>query len=1117
MSKVSKYANTHTAITTGYTNPSNAYATGDSAYATAMPGSKNSEVAAYWGFPAFTTSDIPDGSTINSVTVKHVFKVSTNASVAEEYIQLYLGTTSQGTEQVNVKEPLTDTELSNAVTSVITLSNLRTADFVRARTRSRRGNSNTSVTFSIDYVLIEVDFTEPGSNFQKNVDDSVTCGDVTTLFQEHVRSLADSVNASDSKSDLFSFKRTIEDTVIPSDNESNVSSFQRLLSDSVILSDTHNESFLIQLNLFDSVNPADSLINKVGKLFTDSVSVSDLISTQNNFVREISDSVTSSETIEKHFALFRSLFDSVTSSDIKTESKMIMRSFSDSVETSDTTVVMSSNSMAGRIALVVQRIATEIKSVWYALTGKADANHNHDAAYLGKTAKAADSDKLDGIDSTGFSLSNHNHSGDYEPIITTKSAGFLKWTGSEWSFDPATYLTAITKAMVEAVLTGTITSHNHSGVYEPVFAKSTGYLRWTGSTWEFKNETYLTGITKAMVEAVLTGTITSHNHSGTYEPALTANQRSAITGANNPSASNVFATMADVAAAGGDDKTVKASSSDVSPGFLDAKVDNVTIEISGNKLQVKANVFASYTHNHNGVYETLITKSTGYLRWNGTAWEFKNETYALSSHNHDSVYEPLITKSTGYLKWTGSVWTFLNETYLTGITKAMVEGVLTGAITSHTHAYIPTSHTVNNITNGTGFLKNNGSGSWSWDNSTYLTAITKALVEAVLTGTITSHNHSGTYEPALTANQRSAITGANNPSASNVFATMADVAAAGGDDKTVKASSSDVSPGFLDAKVDNVTIEISGNKLQVKANVFASYTHNHNGVYETLITKSTGYLRWNGTAWEFKNETYALSSHNHDSVYEPLITKSTGYLKWTGSVWTFLNETYLTGITKAMVEGVLTGAITSHTHAYIPTSHTVNNITNGTGFLKNNGSGSWSWDNSTYLTAITKALVEAVLTGTITSHNHSGTYEPAFSKNTAFNKNFGTGSGTVCEGNDSRLSNSRTPSDASVSYAKIAADLTRKQAVSASDIDWNSGGIFTKAMSANTTFTFSNLKLNKTITIVLSGNYVVTLPTYCKRISGTYDGATTNYIQLHCTDAGSGTEEVWFTISKQAT
>jgi len=34
--------------------------------------------------------------------------------------------------------------------------------------------------------------------------------------------------------------------------------------------------------------------------------------------------------------------------------------------------------------------------------------------------------------------------------------------------------------------------------------------------------------------------------------------------------------------------------------------------------------------------------------------------------------------------------------------------------------------------------------------------------------------------------------------------------------------------------------------------------------------------------------------------------------------------------------------------------------------------------------------------------------EPTISKNTAFNKNFGTTSGTVCQGNDSRLSDSRT-------------------------------------------------------------------------------------------------------------
>ena len=44
-------------------------------------------------------------------------------------------------------------------------------------------------------------------------------------------------------------------------------------------------------------------------------------------------------------------------------------------------------------------------------------------------------------------------------------------------------------------------------------------------------------------------------------------------------------------------------------------------------------------------------------------------------------------------------------------------------------------------------------------------------------------------------------------------------------------------------------------------------------------------------------------------------------------------------------------------------------------------------------------------------HNHTeaeisdfGNYEPAFTKNGAFNKNFGTAAGTVCEGNDARLS-----------------------------------------------------------------------------------------------------------------
>lgn len=43
------------------------------------------------------------------------------------------------------------------------------------------------------------------------------------------------------------------------------------------------------------------------------------------------------------------------------------------------------------------------------------------------------------------------------------------------------------------------------------------------------------------------------------------------------------------------------------------------------------------------------------------------------------------------------------------------------------------------------------------------------------------------------------------------------------------------------------------------------------------------------------------------------------------------------------------------------------------------------------------------------NHNHAGVYEPVFTKNSAFNKNFGNAAGTVCQGNDSRLSDARTP------------------------------------------------------------------------------------------------------------
>ena len=55
-----------------------------------------------------------------------------------------------------------------------------------------------------------------------------------------------------------------------------------------------------------------------------------------------------------------------------------------------------------------------------------------------------------------------------------------------------------------------------------------------------------------------------------------------------------------------------------------------------------------------------------------------------------------------------------------------------------------------------------------------------------------------------------------------------------------------------------------------------------------------------------------------------------------------------------------------------------------------------AWDKSTGI-SITESQI-----------SDFGSYEPAFAKNTAFNKNFGTAAGTVAQGNDSRIANGQT-------------------------------------------------------------------------------------------------------------
>lgn len=81
------------------------------------------------------------------------------------------------------------------------------------------------------------------------------------------------------------------------------------------------------------------------------------------------------------------------------------------------------------------------------------------------------------------------------------------------------------------------------------------------------------------------------------------------------------------------------------------------------------------------------------------------------------------------------------------------------------------------------------------------------------------------------------------------------------------------------------------------------------------------------------------------------------------------------------------------------------------------------------LTTYTKSEVDGIATGK----------EPSFTKNTAFNKAFGTIAGTVAEGNDARLSDARTPT---------AHTHTKSQISDFSDADYATAAQGTKADSA---------------------------------------------------------------------
>lgn len=177
MASVSQFANANTVVTTGWTNPTNAY-TDDGVYATCAP-AKSTSITTDYGFPSL---GIPALSTITSVTFEFQYKSSTTSSTGAVIgLQGNNNGSLMGTEST-FGMVLADTiQTKQYTTGLPTVAQLNAANTVKARVRGFRSTSNTAITWSVDYVKITVVYT-PGYQLVSNFGSFPETGQSTGLF-----------------------------------------------------------------------------------------------------------------------------------------------------------------------------------------------------------------------------------------------------------------------------------------------------------------------------------------------------------------------------------------------------------------------------------------------------------------------------------------------------------------------------------------------------------------------------------------------------------------------------------------------------------------------------------------------------------------------------------------------------------------------------------------------------------------------------------------------------------------------------------------------------------------------------------------------------------------------
>ena len=96
-----------------------------------------------------------------------------------------------------------------------------------------------------------------------------------------------------------------------------------------------------------------------------------------------------------------------------------------------------------------------------------------------------------------------------------------------------------------------------------------------------------------------------------------------------------------------------------------------------------------------------------------------------------------------------------------------------------------------------------------------------------------------------------------------------------------------------------------------------------------------------------------------------------------------------------------------------------------------------------------------------------------------------------------------------ISSGVLGDEFTTTAAVT-TDLDFSAAQVFTKTMTADTTFTYSNVGIGMVKDFILTGAFTPTFPPGTKIIAGTYDGTVSNLIQIVAQADGN----YWMSISK---